>query len=100
MRIWRYTIRRGTGGMGLHGGGHGMVREYEFLADSTPSILAHWRKRRPSGAEGGASGARGRNLLDGDEIPAKGNLQVRRGDPLRIEPPGGGGSFPEPGDAR
>ncbi|MDE0105083.1 MAG: hydantoinase B/oxoprolinase family protein [Bryobacterales bacterium] len=86
--------------MGLHRGGHGVIREYEFLADATLSILAHWRKRRPSGAEGGGSGARGRNLLDGDVIVPKGNSQVRRGDRLRIERPRGGGSFPEPGDAR
>lgn len=100
VRIRRYAVRRGSGGKGRHRGGDGVIREYEFLADATLSILSERRKSQPSGAEGGGSGARGRNLLNGDEIPAKGNFQIRRGDRLRIETPGGGGCFPEPGPGR
>ena len=93
VRIRRYALRRGSGGGGARRGGDGVVRDYEFLADVTLAILSERRKRGPSGAEGGRPGARGRNLLNGTEIPSKGIFEVRRGDRLRIETPGGGGYF-------
>ncbi len=42
-------------------------------------------------AEGGEPGAPGRNLLNGDELPAKASGTLSPGDRLRIETPGGGG---------
>ena len=96
VRIRRYALRRGSGGGGLRRGGDGVVREYEFLADAALSILSERRKLRPSGAEGGQSGARGRNLLNGTEIPSKGNFQIKRGDRLRVKTPGGGGCCADP----
>ena len=47
-------------------------------------------RRRP-GADGGEPGAPGRNLLNGEELPAKASGTLRPGDRLRIETPGGGG---------
>ena len=93
VRIVRYALRPGSGGSGLRRGGDGVIREYEFLTDATLAILSERRKRAPPGAEGGASGKTGRNLLNGRLIPSKGNFAVRRGDRLRIETPGGGGYF-------
>lgn len=95
VRIRRYKLRRGSGGSGLRRGGDGVIREYEFLAESTVSILSERRKCGASGAEGGKPGLRGRNLLNGAEIPSKGNFEVREGDRLRIETPGGGGYLRE-----
>ena len=43
------------------------------------------------GAEGGEHGAPGRNLLNGEELPAKASGTLQPGDRLRIETPGGGG---------
>jgi len=43
------------------------------------------------GAEGGGDGARGRTLVNGEEIPGKDTRQLAPGDLVRIETPGGGG---------
>ena len=93
VRIARYSLRRGSGGDGYKRGGDGVVREYEFLADAELAILSERRKLAPCGAEGGEEGLPGRNLLNGRELPSKGNFRVRSGDVLRIETPGGGGYF-------
>ncbi len=93
VRIARYALRRGSGGAGLRRGGDGVIREYEFLADASLALLSERRRRGPAGAEGGEAGLPGRNLLNGSELPSKGNFEVRTGDVLRIETPGGGGYF-------
>ncbi|MBX5475351.1 MAG: hydantoinase B/oxoprolinase family protein, partial [Thermoleophilia bacterium] len=49
------------------------------------------RARAPRGAAGGGDGAPGRTLVNGEEQPAKVTRQLRAGDLLRIETPGGGG---------
>ncbi len=93
VRVVTYAVRRGSGGAGLHRGGDGVVREYEFLTDASLAILSERRKLAPPGAEGGEAGLPGRNLLNGQELPSKGNFRIRAGDLLRIETPGGGGYF-------
>lgn len=93
VRILRYSLRPGSGGAGRWRGGDGVVREYEFLAPASLALLSERRRRPPAGAEGGEPGLPGRNLLNGEELPSKGNFPVRRGDRLRIETPGGGGYF-------
>jgi N-methylhydantoinase B len=91
LRVTRYALRRGSGGDGAQRGGDGVVRELEALADMTYSLITERRRHAPPGAEGGAPGARGRNLLDGEELPAKATGTLRAGGRLRIETPGGGG---------
>jgi N-methylhydantoinase B len=91
LRVVEYAIRRGSGGSGAHRGGDGIVREYEVLADMQLSLLTERRRHAPPGADGGEPGARGRNLLDGEELPAKTGRRLRAGQRLRIETPGGGG---------
>ena len=95
LRVRGYAVRGGSGGAGRHPGGDGVVREIEFLAPATVSLLAERRRRGPYGLEGGEAGAPGRDLLlrDGEvrELPAKGTVRVRAGDVLRVETPGGGG---------
>ena len=54
-------------------------------------MLTERRRRGPAGADGGAPGARGRNLLNGRPLPAKASLDLRAGDVLEIRTPGGGG---------
>jgi N-methylhydantoinase B/oxoprolinase/acetone carboxylase alpha subunit len=46
--------------------------------------------------EGDVGGAVGRDLLNGEPVPAKGEGELERGDRLRIETPGGGGFGSEP----
>jgi N-methylhydantoinase B/oxoprolinase/acetone carboxylase alpha subunit len=96
VRIRQYAIRRGSGGAGEWRGGDGLVREYEMLTEATVTLLSERRRGRPYGARGGEPGQSGRNTLvraDGREeiLPGKIELQLRKGDRLRIETPGGGG---------
>jgi N-methylhydantoinase B len=91
LRVERYALRLGSGGAGARRGGDGVVRELRALEDCRLSILSERRSRPPRGAQGGEDGSRGRNLLNGEELPAKATVQMRVGDVLTIETPGGGG---------
>jgi N-methylhydantoinase B/oxoprolinase/acetone carboxylase alpha subunit len=99
VHILQYSLRHGSGGAGEFQGGDGLVREYEFLTDTSVTLLTERRSTRPYGAQGGQPGHTGRNVLrrqDGpeEELPAKVRLDLHRGDRLRIETPGGGGYGP------
>ncbi len=89
--VRRYAVRRGSGGSGRHRGGDGVVRELEAREEMAFSLLTERRRHAPPGAAGGEPGARGRNLLDGEELPPKASGTLRPGQRLRIETPGGGG---------
>ena len=91
LRVERYALRLGSGGAGAHRGGDGVVRELRALEDCRLSILSERRRRAPRGANGGEDGVRGQNLLNGRELPAKATVEMRAGDVLTIETPGGGG---------
>ena len=91
LRVREYAIRRGSGGAGAQPGGDGVVRELEALAPMDFSLLTERRRHAPPGAAGGRPGARGRNLLDGQELPPKARGSLAPGQTLRIETPGGGG---------
>jgi N-methylhydantoinase B len=91
LRAVEYSLRRGSGGGGRHAGGDGVVRELEALSDMRYSLITERRRHGPPGADGGEPGAPGRNLLNGEELPAKASGELRPGDRLRIETPGGGG---------
>jgi N-methylhydantoinase B len=96
-RVRRYGYRDGSGGRGEFRGGDGLVREIELLAPAQMTLLAERRKFRPWGLAGGEDGAAGRATVfeqgreDGVALPGKCSLQLRAGDALRIETPGGGG---------
>lgn len=90
MRVTRYGIRRGSGGHGRHRGGDGLVRDYRFLEPATVSVLTERRTRAPWGLEGGEAGTTGVNRLDGEAMPGKFTREVRAGQVLSIETPGGG----------
>jgi N-methylhydantoinase B len=91
LRAVEYAVRRGSGGAGRHRGGDGVVRELEALDGMRYSLITERRRHGPPGADGGEDGAPGRNLLNGDELPAKASGELRAGDRLRLETPGGGG---------
>jgi N-methylhydantoinase B len=91
LRIEQYAVRTGSGGSGLHRGGDGVVRRYRALEPCTVTLLTERRRHSPAGAAGGAPGTPGRNLLNGRELPAKCRVEMRAGDVLTIETPGGGG---------
>jgi N-methylhydantoinase B len=91
LRVERHELRTGSGGAGRFRGGDGVVREVRVLEPCRLSLLTERRARAPGGAAGGASGAPGRNLVNGREVPAKATLDLEAGDVVRIETPGGGG---------
>ena len=94
LRVTRYEIRRGSGGAGAQRGGDGVVRKLEALAPMAYSLITERRRHAPPGADGGEPGAKGRNLLNGEELPAKATGELRTGDHLALETPGGGGHGP------
>jgi N-methylhydantoinase B len=96
VRVRRYSLRQGSAGQGAHHGGAGLIREIEFLASVTVSLLTERRISRPYGLQGGAPGQAGRNTLideSGAEhiLPGKTTVEVSAGSTIRIETPGGGG---------
>ena len=95
LRMHGYRIRTNSGGDGLHNGGDGIVREFEFLTAARVTVLSDRRARGPYGLSGGEPGKPGRNtLLRGARrihIASKAEFEVQPGDILRIETPGGGG---------
>jgi N-methylhydantoinase B len=91
LRVVRYAIRRGSGGAGAHRGGDGVIREIQALEPMTYSLLTERRRHAPPGADGGADGEPGVNLLDGAQLPAKATGPLLSGQNLQIQTPGGGG---------
>lgn len=91
VRVLRYAIRRGSGGAGLHRGGDGLVREYEFLEAADVTLIAERRRLAPWGLDGGAAGRPGSDRLNGRALPGKTHVAVAAGDRLTLETPGGGG---------
>ncbi len=81
--IDEYSIRRGSGGSGAFDGGDGVIRRYRVRERCTVTLLTERRTRAPRGATGGGDGVVGRNLLNGNPLPAKcrvGAASRRRGD--------------------
>ncbi len=72
-------------------GGDGVVREIRALQACTLSLVTERRRTPPRGAAGGADGLPGRNLVNGREVGPKVAMELRAGDVVRIETPGGGG---------
>jgi N-methylhydantoinase B len=91
LRVERYGLRIGSGGAGRRRGGDGVTRELRVLEDCRLSIISERRRRGPAGERGGASGAPGRNLLNGEPLPAKVTRDLVAGDIVTVETPGGGG---------
>ena len=96
LRVEEYRLRPASGGVGAHRGGDGVRRSLRILAPAaTVSVISERRRREPRGLQGGGDARTGRNLLvRGGRtrvLPAKATLEVRRGDLLVVETPGGGG---------
>jgi N-methylhydantoinase B len=95
-RIREYGIRDASGGTGMHRGGDGVVRSYQFLEPATITLVSERRRFRPYGLQGGEPAQPGRAMLTRPGqgpvvLPAKFTRQVQPGDVLSIESPGGGG---------
>jgi len=91
LRITQYAIRRNSGGDGLHKGGDGLIRQFEFLEDSHVSLLSERRQHVPWGLKGGQPGLAAINILNNQIVPGKAEFRVKPGDQLTIMTAGGGG---------
>ncbi|CAM2989388.1 Acetone carboxylase beta subunit [Legionella steigerwaltii] len=91
-----FSIRKGSGGSGLHRGGDGVVRRIRFLEKMIANIISSHRVIPPYGMHGGASGKPGRNWVqraDGriEDFGSCAQVKMQPGDVFIIETPGGGG---------
>jgi N-methylhydantoinase B len=91
LRVTRYQFRPHSGGAGCRPGGDGLIREFECLAQAHATLIGERRRHAPWGLAGGADGRPGEQWLNDRPLPAKVALDLRAGDRLRIETPGGGG---------
>jgi len=96
VRLWKYEIRRNSGGSGLHPGGDGVVREVEFLKPVIVSFLTERRAAGPRGMSGGGEGMAGKQtrVHPGGaqaDLPGAITYQAEPGERVVIETPGGGG---------
>jgi N-methylhydantoinase B len=95
LRVRGYALRDDSGGKGVHSGGCGIRREYEFLTPATVTVNSERRLTAPYGLRGGTDGVRGRNHLvragEAIEIGGKWTGMLEPGDRLIVETPGGGG---------
>ncbi|XP_039132018.1 LOW QUALITY PROTEIN: 5-oxoprolinase [Dioscorea cayenensis subsp. rotundata] len=94
--LHRFGLRENSGGVGLHRGGDGLVREIEFRRPVVVSILSERRVHAPRGLNGGNNGARGANYLIRKDkrqvyLGGKNTILVNAGEILQILTPGGGG---------
>jgi N-methylhydantoinase B len=94
LRVLQYGLRKASGGKGKQNGGDGVIREIEVLGTARMSLLADRRKISPYGLQGGSDGQPGKaSIIRGakaDEVGSKGSWDMKAGDRVRIESPGGG----------
>jgi 5-oxoprolinase (ATP-hydrolysing) len=96
VRVEGFSIRRGSGGAGAHKGGDGVTRTLRFLEDMEAAILSEHRIVPPFGLAGGEPGVLGRTYVtrsDGtvEELGHADHADLKAGDAITIETPGGGG---------
>jgi N-methylhydantoinase B len=97
LRVERYELDYASAGAGRHPGGAGIVRAIRVLEPATLSLLTDRRRHAPQGANGGAAGAVGCNLVqlpgvrDPADLPAKISQELPAGAVVEIHTPGGGG---------
>ena len=97
LRFTRYGLISGSGGAGRMRGGLGIVREWEFLAESGLLNSAFdVFDTRPYGLDGGAEGRGGSLSVTRDGETAQLSAKtvghpLQAGDIVRMETPGGGG---------
>jgi N-methylhydantoinase B len=96
VRIERYELIENSEGAGRRRGGLGVRRDYSFPGH-TPSfsILSDKAKFAPWGLFGGGAARPARYVLNPDgearELPSKITFQMKPGDVMSVQTPGGGG---------
>ena len=95
IRLDKFSIRKNSGGEGKFRGGDGVLREISFLEPRKVSIVSERRTIPPYGSSGGQPGSCGVNILRSDSgetvLEGKVERQVKAGESIEIQTPGGGG---------
>lgn len=99
VRFTRWALRPDSGGAGAQRGGAGAIYEIELLEQQAQAFLFGERGRyQPPGVVGGGSGAKNRFSYETDEglrnppmASKMVGINLKRGQRLRLETPGGGG---------
>ena len=96
VRLERFAIRHGSGGLGRRSGGAGAIREITFLEAMTVTLLSGRRCHVPFGLAGGGDARGGEqevHRVDGtvELVPATASVEVEPGDRFVLRTPGGGG---------
>lgn len=96
VRINKFEVRRGSGGVGKTRGGDGIIREIQFLAPLSVTFISQHRKVAPYGCMGGENGQCGEQYFifpNGikEDMPGIFNKKIEEGTIFHIETPGGGG---------
>lgn len=104
LRMIRYGLREGSGGLGQYRGGLGLERSFEVLADCELGTQFDRVRFAVPGMNGGEDGAPARVLVEHDgtttQLPGKClGYPLHRGDRVRVLTQGGGG-LGNPGDRK
>ncbi|CDK26344.1 unnamed protein product [Kuraishia capsulata CBS 1993] len=95
-----YCIRENSGGIGKFNGGNGLTREIQFNSPVHLSLVTQRRVHSPWGIYGGGDGQKGENYLGRNrgngviqwiQLPSLAEIEMRKGDILKVHTPGGGG---------
>jgi N-methylhydantoinase B len=92
--FWRKELRPDSGGAGTTRGGLGQIIEIESGIGQPFDLLAQFDRIQhpPRGRDGGGDGAAGSaRLASGAAVRGKGLTEIRAGERLVLETPGGGG---------
>ena len=85
-----------TGGAGKFRGGN--AQRIGFISRSDQPVTMTIRHERvgfpPRGLLGGLAGSAGIDMVNGHKIPAKSRTELKPGDEVSFQTPGGGGLFP------
>jgi 5-oxoprolinase (ATP-hydrolysing) len=97
VRLERFEIRQGSGGLGVWQGGDGIIREFTFLEPADMTIISQHRDELPYGINGGKPGKKGEQYVircngKREELKGVDSLRIEEGDRMVIETPGGGGA--------
>ena len=92
----RKELRLGSGGAGAAPGGEGQIIQFRMLTKDPWLLNAVTSrvKQGPEGLAGGAPGAAGRFLINGQPVRQAGKLELKPQDVVLLETPGGGGYGP------
>ena len=94
--LQEFSIRKESGGAGRNQGGNGVVRRIQFMEPMTAGILSSHRSMPPFGLTGGKPAKPGVNTVIRSNgrveiLQGCAGIEVRAGDAVQIETPGGGG---------